>query len=641
MELKKVLVMNGPNLDMLGTREPEIYGHDTLATLEDTIVSYGAQAGVKVKCYQSNSEGKLINKIHQAPSKYDAIIYNPGAHTHYSYAIRDAIGSIDLPVVEVHLSDIGGREAFRAKSVTAPVCVAQVAGLGIEGYCTALDFLLFADDEELYRMGEEATYCAEVEEEDADADFAFDGAAAGDDLDADMLDADAVNLDELGFQDDKLDDDAIDRAAAAVIAVASAEDVDDSDELDDAYAGLPMNGATASAAPAPADRDVIVPEEEAAGLPALGELSRQRLARLRDLMAAQGVSDFMVRDNMNLYWLTAFDDIFDSDCAHALLVSADKAAMHTDSRYSTNCRARVKEIGSPIEISDSRESHAEFAAGFIGDAPESAESAKLGIEDGISLAEYAATKAGFEGSGIELVPTDGFVNGLRAVKDAREIARMKAAQKITDDAFSYIVEYIKPGMTELQVKVELEDWMIRHGSQGVAFSSIVACGANGSSPHGQAGNRVLEPGHSVVIDFGARAFGYNADMTRTVFIGQPSDRMKAAWEIVRRANEAVEVAIKPGVLGCDMHNLAEKILEEGGFGGKMGHGLGHGVGVDVHELPYLNARYDKPLVVGNVVTVEPGIYLPGEFGMRLEDYGVVADEGYERFTQSTHEMVII
>ncbi len=547
MKLKKILVMNGPNLDMLGTREPAVYGYDTLETLEETVIAYAAERGVKATCFQSNSEGKLINKLHKAPAKYDAVIYNPGAHTHYSYAIRDAIASIDTPVVEVHLSDVDSREDFRRVSVTAPVCVAQIKGMGIQGYCDAIDYLLDVNNPE--------------------------------------------RLEKINS-------------------------VEGSNEIPAAIEG-------------PAE-----PE----GLPSLGELSAQRIARVREACQQQGIDDFIARDNMNIYWMTAFDDIFDPDRAHALLVTPEGATMHTDSRYSTNCLDRVERIGSSVAIDDERKSHAVFARDIV---QKEGEGRKLGIEDDITLAEYRKVVSELEGSGIQLVETTGLVNGLRAVKDARELARMKAAQKITDDAFSHIIEFIKPGMTELQVKIELEDFMVRHGSQGVAFESIVACGANGASPHGQAGNRIIEEGHSVVMDYGAKAFGYNADMTRTVFIGSPSDEMRAAYETIRRANETVEATIKAGVIGRDMHELAERILVEGGFGGKMGHGLGHGLGVDVHELPYLNATYDKPLEVGNVVTVEPGIYIAGKFGMRLEDFGVVTSEGYERFTQSTHEMVII
>ena len=131
--MRKYLLLNGPNLDMLGVREPEIYGRDTLDTIEAEVVAYGAERGEQVDCFQSNHEGVLIDKIHEAHWRYDGIVYNPGAHTHYSYALRDAVGSIDTPVVEVHLSDINAREPFRAVSVIEPVCIAQIKGKGKEG----------------------------------------------------------------------------------------------------------------------------------------------------------------------------------------------------------------------------------------------------------------------------------------------------------------------------------------------------------------------------------------------------------------------------------------------------------------------------------------------------------------------------
>lgn len=140
--MEKVLLLNGPNLNMLGVREPAVYGHDTLASIEAEVVSYGATRGVVVECFQSNHEGDIIDKIHEAFEAFDGIIYNPGAHTHYSYALRDAIGSIDTPTVEVHLSDIEAREEFRRISVIAPVCITQIKGKGKLGYKEALDVLL-------------------------------------------------------------------------------------------------------------------------------------------------------------------------------------------------------------------------------------------------------------------------------------------------------------------------------------------------------------------------------------------------------------------------------------------------------------------------------------------------------------------
>lgn len=156
--MKTYLLINGPNLNMLGIREPAVYGLTTLSSLESDMVAYGIQQGVKVECFQSNHEGELIDCLHAAHGVIDGIVYNPGAHTHYSYAIRDAIASIDVPVVEVHISDVDAREPFRAISVLAPACVAQIKGFGIEGYHFALDVLLEGVKE---RLGEGYDQCVQ------------------------------------------------------------------------------------------------------------------------------------------------------------------------------------------------------------------------------------------------------------------------------------------------------------------------------------------------------------------------------------------------------------------------------------------------------------------------------------------------
>ena len=384
---------------------------------------------------------------------------------------------------------------------------------------------------------------------------------------------------------------------------------------------------------------------------ARGTTAGRRIARLREACAREGMDAFYVRGTSNIAWLSGFDGVFDDEAAHALAVTPERAVLHTDSRYSLACERAA--AGTPIEVDASRRVHAQVAAEVVGggvsgeDELSAARTPAVGIEYDVTLAEYRRLQAAFGDGGAagparaELRETSGFVLGLRAVKDAEEIERMKAAQRITDAAFAHIVSFMRPGMTERAVQIELEDFMRRHGADDLAFSSIVACGANGASPQAIPGNAVLEAGQCVVMDFGAKARGYCSDMTRTVFLGVPEGTMLRAWETLRAANEAVEAALRPGVTGADMHRLAENVLAEGGFGGRMGHGLGHGVGMDIHEEPTLSPRNDRPLIAGNVVTVEPGIYLPGEFGMRLEDFGAVTEDGFDIFTKSTHEMVII
>lgn len=426
--------------------------------------------------------------------------------------------------------------------------------------------------------------------------------------------------------------------------------------------------------------------------------SSARIARLRAACAEAGLDAFLVRDTSSIRWLTAFDDVFDEERAHALLISADAVLLHTDSRYVEAARKAALENGGAVAVNAERVTHAKFAAQVLqrvrpqeaGEARASCLPAKggnddssvqmvlgagsstlqLGIEDGIALREYRALQSAFgladEGSSdapdtriatpaagaesaagvaaapaVQLRETSGFVQRLRAVKDADEVSRMRAAQAVTDAAFSHIIGFMKPGMTEREVQLELDDFMRRAGAEGLAFPSIVATGENGASPHAVPGQAKLQAGQCVVMDFGARARGYCSDMTRTVFLGEPSPRMREAYAAIRAANEQVEALLAPGVTGKQAHELAERILADHGFEGKMGHALGHSVGIDIHEDPSLAPRNSEPLEIGNVVTVEPGVYLSGEFGMRLEDFGVVTADGFDVFTKSTHEMVIL
>lgn len=363
-------------------------------------------------------------------------------------------------------------------------------------------------------------------------------------------------------------------------------------------------------------------------------VSNKRIDNLRAELAERNLRALYVRDTSNIRWLTGFDDVFDEERAHMLYVDGTQAVLHTDSRYENACRVAAQ--GACIEVNVERVKHAELAA-RLWDAVEG--EGALGIEDSIALSEYRALEKAFAAT--PFAETSGLVVGLRAVKDEGEIARLRAAQAITDAAFSHIVEFMAPGMTEREVQLELEGFMLRRGAGGLAFPSIVAAGANAASPHAIPGSTRLEAGQCVVLDFGAKLGGYCSDMTRTVFLGAPEGRMLAAWEAIRRANEQVQALLAPGITGKQAHELAERILAEGGFEGKMGHGLGHGVGIDIHEEPVLSLRNDKPLATGNVVTVEPGIYLPEEFGMRLEDFGIITESGFDAFTQSTHDLVVI
>ena len=637
--MKRILLLNGPNLDMLGIREPEVYGRATLRDLEEMAAEHARRRGVSLFCFQSGSEAELIDKIHGAIGVFDGIVYNPGAHTHYSYALRDAVGGIDVPVVEVHISDVDAREPFRAISVIAPACVAQVKGLGFEGYCRAIDILCEAESfarlgegyKERFPEGAKVIVGAAVENAQAPAAAAEPFRPAQEGGAAESM-------------EQALEGGAVAEAGQLGVQVRGSLRSEGPDPIGAPSAPDAIRGAFAEPFSPGHARQPSEPENFAAPYEAAladenaGDISFMRQNQVASLCSRMGVSALFVRDTANIRWLTAFDGVFDEERAHALLVTPDLMALHTDSRYANAMRAVAERVSSDVEVSDERVSHAEFAKSELtaGGAPFSG---RLGIEDSIAYSEYVKVARAFGTS--SLAATTDLVLGLRAVKDRHELNRLRAAQAVTDAAFLHIVDFMQPGMTEREVQLELEGFMLRHGGEGLAFSSIVATGQNGADPHAIPGPTRLEAGQCVVMDFGAKAFGYCSDMTRVVFLGQPDEKMAQAWEVLRRANETVEAMLQPGITGKAAHEAAERVLAEGGFAGKMGHGLGHGVGVEVHELPLLNARNGRPLVEGNVVTVEPGIYLPGEFGMRLEDCGVITQDGYEVFSRLGHDMVVI
>lgn len=242
----------------------------------------------------------------------------------------------------------------------------------------------------------------------------------------------------------------------------------------------------------------------------------------------------------------------------------------------------------------------------------------------------------------EWVPTKGVVMKLRAVKDASELATMRDAIVLADDALAAGLERARPGMTELELSWIIESYMRSHGAQMVAFNLIIACGPNGARPHARAGDAPLVAGEPIVIDMGARVNGYNSDLTRTVCLGQPNDPARF-WEVyntVRAAQVAAEAAIRPGMNGQDVDAVARDLITEAGYGDYFGHGLGHGVGLAVHEEPRLSRITPSLLAPGHLVTVEPGIYLPGWGGVRIEDIVLVTGDGVEVLTRAPKEPII-
>ncbi len=242
---------------------------------------------------------------------------------------------------------------------------------------------------------------------------------------------------------------------------------------------------------------------------------------------------------------------------------------------------------------------------------------------------------------VKFAPMDYRVEELRRVKDETEQRCIARACEITCEAFEYICGFIAAGRTEREVQLALDYKMLELGAQDLAFDTIVASGENGSLPHAVPGERVIRDGDMVTLDFGAKVDGYCADMTRTVCVGQPSDKMKEIYEIVLRAQETAQSAIRPGMKCSDVDKIARDIIDEAGYGECFGHSLGHGVGIDIHEEPRLASRSEDILVPGHIVTVEPGIYVPGLGGVRIENSCVVTQDGVRALCGASKELRIL
>ncbi|WP_281202274.1 M24 family metallopeptidase [Cytobacillus kochii] len=264
---------------------------------------------------------------------------------------------------------------------------------------------------------------------------------------------------------------------------------------------------------------------------------------------------------------------------------------------------------------------------------------KLGFEK--DYVTYASYQTFNETIDAELIPVSGEIEKLRLIKDESEIKILKGAAKIADSAFSHILNFIQPGKTEIEVANELEFFMRKEGATSSSFDMIVASGVRGALPHGVASEKVIEKGELVTIDFGALYNGYVSDITRTVAVGQPSDKMKEVYDIVLEAQLRGMKGIKAGITGKQADALTRDYISEKGYGEYFGHSTGHGIGLEVHEGPGLSFKSDIVLEPGMVVTCEPGIYLPGIGGVRIEDDTIVTKEGNENLNTSTKELVIL
>lgn len=345
-----------------------------------------------------------------------------------------------------------------------------------------------------------------------------------------------------------------------------------------------------------------------------------RLDALRAELTRAGVDALWVSDPANVRALSGFTSPADGK----VLVTREGATLYTDARYTVQV-----EQESPLPAFIARP-----PATYDHAAPE-LEGLRVGFEaDSLTVAGLEDLQAAWPEA--TLVPLRGVVQGLRAVKSPEEIRQIREAQALADRVFGEVRPLIRAGVTEQDVAYEIESRLLRAGAES-AFGIIVASGPRGALPHGHASGRVIEDGDLVTVDMGARLGGYHSDMTRTVAVGNPSEELRRIYRAVREAEGAAVAAVKPGVRAADLDAVARGILTAHGLGEAFAHSLGHGVGLEVHERPGLRAASEDVLESGMVITIEPGAYVPGLGGVRIEDLLLVTDEGYEVLSRSPIE----
>ncbi|EMT40394.1 Xaa-Pro aminopeptidase [Thermoanaerobacter thermohydrosulfuricus] len=349
----------------------------------------------------------------------------------------------------------------------------------------------------------------------------------------------------------------------------------------------------------------------------------KRLQNLRELMKEKDIEAFVIYKFVNVTYITGFTG--DDSVA---LVTHDKAIFITDGRYTEQAQKEVKDF----EVIEHKTGIKEVLKEYI----KTLEIKKLAFEENISYGQYRELKEHLE---IELIPQANLVETLRMVKDEEEIENIKKAQNITDRAFEHLLKFIKVGMTEKEVALELEYFMKKQGAEDLSFDTIVASGKRSSLPHGKASEKVIEKGDFVTIDFGCKVGGYCSDMTRTIVIGKASEKQKEIYNIVLEAQQKAIDNIRAGITSKEADLLARSVIEEKGYGQYFSHSLGHGVGLEVHEAPSLSFKKEEILKEGAIVTVEPGIYIPDFGGVRIEDMVLLKEDGVINLTKSPKYLI--
>ncbi len=339
---------------------------------------------------------------------------------------------------------------------------------------------------------------------------------------------------------------------------------------------------------------------------------------LRQDLAQAKAEALLITQPANVRYLSGFKSPEDG----RILISEDKALLIADGRYIHQAKeeSRLETlITSPHET-------------WIDKVAELAKPYTLAIESDHLTVEYWEHLR--EKMGRQPIATKALVNNLRLIKTPQELALIREAASIADQAFHYIINFISPGITEIEVALELERYIRKHGAEN-AFEIIVASGVRSSMPHGHASSKAIQEGELVTLDFGAKLEGYHSDMTRTIGVGQISDEDQGMYAAVLEAQEAALAALAPEKDGKAIDALVRETLKKYQLDTYFTHGLGHGVGLEIHEGPRMSPRVSETLKAGMTVTVEPGVYIPGKSGVRIEDLTVITPTGHERLSHAT------
>ena len=353
------------------------------------------------------------------------------------------------------------------------------------------------------------------------------------------------------------------------------------------------------------------------------------IKKIQEKLIEKNLDAVLITDEKNQRYATGFP--FTDG---AVLVARSDAWLLTDSRY-IEAAANTAACCCRVQMFDREHSRLSLLQAALKEAGVQ----HLGAEEQkLSHAEYLAYEKSLE---MELLPAQAIFGELRASKSEEEIVYMRKAQAISEKALEEVLHIIKPGMTERQVAAELVYHMLLNGSEGNSFDPIVVTGKKTSMPHGVPGDEIIREGDFVTMDFGCLKNGYCSDMTRTIAIGHATDEMKNIYNVVLEAQLAGIAAARAGIPGCEIDAAAREVITKAGFGQYFGHGFGHSLGLDIHELPGANPSGKAIMPLNCVVSAEPGIYIPGKFGVRIEDVMILHENGSEVITKAPKQLIIL